>query len=202
MPRLHARDDLPTLARTGATVAHCPTTQTRRGKTLQSFARYRRAGINMAIGTDIHPHNMLDELRCTTVMAKVANGDAHALFVDATFEAATVGGARALNRHDLGHLAAGCRADIVLVDTEHWTMKPLCDPLRRLVFTGLDRPVRHVFVDGIQVVADGACLTIDVEAAAAGLEAAQKRMLGDVPTHDLQGRTIDEIIPRSLPMLG
>lgn len=199
---LHARDDLPTLARTGTTVAHCPTTQTRRGKTLQSFARYRRAGIAMALGTDIHPHHMLDELRCATVMAKVADGDAHALFVDATFEAATVGGARALNRPDLGRLADGCRADIVLVDTGHWTMKPLRDPLRSLVFSGLERPVRHVFVDGVQVVADGRCLTIDIEAAAAGLDAAQKRMLRDVPSRDSLGRSIDAIIPLSLPMLG
>lgn len=199
---LHARDDLPTLARTGTSVAHCPTTQTRRGKTLQSFARYLRAGVNMAIGTDIHPHHMLDELRCATVMAKVADGDTHALFVDSTFHAATVGGARALGRDDIGRLATGCRADLVLVDTGHWTMKPLRDPLRSLVFSGLERPVKHVFVDGAQVVVDGRCLTIDVEAAAAGLDAAQRRMLGDVPKRDPAGRSIDAIIPRSLPMLG
>ncbi len=135
-------------------------------------------------------------------MAKGADGDTHALFVDSTFEAATIGGAGALLRPDLGRLAIGCRADIVLIDTGHWTMRPLRDPLRSLVFSGLERPVRHVFVDGAQVVADGRCLTIAVEAAAAGLDAAQKRMLGEVPSRDPLGRSIDAIIPLSLPMLG
>jgi cytosine/adenosine deaminase-related metal-dependent hydrolase len=156
----------------------------------------------MAIGTDIHPHHMLDELRCATVMAKVADGDTHALFVDSTFDAATMGGARALGRDDIGRLATGCRADLVLVDTGHWTMRPLRDPLRSLVFSGLERPVRHVFVDGVQVVADGSCLTIDMERAAAGLEAAQERMLAAVPSRDRAGRSIDAIIPRSLPMMS
>lgn len=197
----HARADLPALAESGATVAHCPTTQTRRGKTLQSFARYRAAGVNMALGTDIFPHNMLDELRCATVMAKVADGDTHALFLDATFHAATVGGATGLGRDDLGRLAPGCRADIVLVDTTHWSMRPMRDPLRSLVFSALDRAVRDVFVDGRQVVAGGRCLTIDIDTAAAALDQAQARMLAGVPGRDRRGRGIDAIIPRCLPML-
>jgi hypothetical protein len=81
-------------------------------------------------------------------------------------------------------------------------MRPLRDPLRSLVFSGLERPVRHVFVDGVQVVADGSCLTIDMERAAAGLEAAQERMLAAVPSRDRAGRSIDAIIPRSLPMMS
>jgi imidazolonepropionase len=39
--------------------------------------------------------------------------------VDAVLRAATLGGARALRRSDVGHLAPGARADLVVVDGEH-----------------------------------------------------------------------------------
>jgi 5-methylthioadenosine/S-adenosylhomocysteine deaminase len=50
--RQRTADDLPLLAEWGAGVAHCPLTFARNGMTLQTLGRYRRAGVNIALGTD------------------------------------------------------------------------------------------------------------------------------------------------------
>ena len=46
---------------------------------------------------------------------------------------ATVGGADALGRPDLGRLAVGCKADIVLVRVDTPRAVPLYDPFKFLV---------------------------------------------------------------------
>ena len=56
--------------------------------------------------------------------------------------------AAALGRDDIGALAPGMAADIVLVDLGHPLMQPARDPLRSFVFHAADRAVRTVLVDG------------------------------------------------------
>ena len=201
-PWLHwpDHDDLRRLGESGANIAHCPNIFARRGMLLTDFARYRKAGVTIGIGTDSFPHNMIDEMRWATVLAKVSTGDVHSISVADVFAAATIGGARALGRDDIGRLAPGCRADIVLIDATHPAMRPLRDPLRSLVFSALERPVREVYVDGRRVVADGAVATLDYAAAAERLEVAQKRALAGVAERDWAGRDADEMFPLSLPM--
>jgi len=194
------REDLAILAETGTSVAHCPTPFARYGQTLEDLGRYLRAGINMAIGTDCAPHNMLEEMGRAAVLARIAAGDITTLGTADVLHAATVGGARALGRDDIGRLAPGMKADLVLVDVTHPQMRPARDPLRSLIYTAAERAVRDVFVDGRQVVADGAVLTLDRAAALDRLDEAQARMCAGVPRHDYAGRTAEEIAPLSLPL--
>ena len=196
------REDLRRIADSGASVAHCPNQFVRGGVMLEHFGRYRRAGINLGIGTDTFPHNMLDEMRWALVLCKVAARDVDATSAAEVFHAATVGGARALGRDDLGRLAAGCRADFVLVDTSHPHLQPLRDPLRGLLFSALERPIRDVFVDGRQVVQEGEVLTIDVGAACEALNEGQRRALEGVAERDWASRSAEEAFPLSLPMAG
>src|SRR3546814_14463187 len=72
------------------------------------------------------------------------------------FNAATGGGARALRRDDIGRLAVGARADLVCVHLTAPSMMPVREPIRPRVFTACHRAVKDVFVDGQQVVRDGA----------------------------------------------
>ena len=75
------------------------------------------------------------------------------------FNAATIGGARALLRDDIGRLKVGAKADLVLVDIKHPSMMPMREPLRSLLYVAADRAVRDVYVDGVRVVADGRAST-------------------------------------------
>lgn len=193
--------DLERLAASGAGVAHCPNVFVRRGILLQDFGRYRRRGIEIGIGTDTFPHNFLEELRWATTLCKVAASHVEATNLADVFRAGTVGGARLLKRDDLGRLASGCKADLVLVDLDHPAMKPLHDPLKSLVFSGLERPVTDVFVDGRHVLREGAVTTIDVAAAAAEVERAQRAALARVQDHDYAGRSAETLFPRTLPTL-
>jgi cytosine/adenosine deaminase-related metal-dependent hydrolase len=191
--RWHTESDLRRLAETGTTVAHCPTVFARRGITLKDFGRYRRAGVNMGVGTDTYPHNMLDEMRLVAYLARTQAGNPRTMTSADLFNAATIGGARALGRADIGRLAPSCRADLVLVDVTHPMMRPTHDPIRNLIYAAADRAIRAVYVDGHAVVRDGRVLTIDYPAAAEALHAAQARVKNDVPNRDWARRSADTI---------
>ncbi len=69
---------------------------------------------------------------------------------------------------DLGVLAPGSAADLILVDLDVPAFVPLHEDaqlVEHLVWSGSSRLVTDVWVAGRQVVADGRCLTVDVEEA-------------------------------------
>ena len=198
--RWRGSGDLDRLADSGTSVAHCPSPFARYGQAMNHFGRYRARGINMGLGTDVAPHNLVEEMRLAIVLARVMAGSIRTVDTGEMFHAATVGGATALERDDLGRLAPGAKADIVLLDLDHPAMRPARDPLRTFVFEAADRAVRDVFVDGQPVVENGKPLHLDPERAGGELEESQARMLAEAPRRDFLGRTGDAIVPRSLPL--
>ena len=198
----HTARDLEILAATGTSVAHCPTPFSRYGQIMEDFGRYIRTGVNMGIGTDTFPHNMIEEIRTAAVFARIAAQDINTLQVSDVFAAATVGGANALERDDLGRLKAGAKADIVVVDGHHVDMRPLRDPLRSLIFSAAERAVRDVYVNGTMVVEAGKTLSLDPDDAADRLTEAQIRMEEAVPNRDYEQRAGIEVAPLSLPPFG
>ena len=71
--RWGTRTDLGRLAETGTSVAHCPTVFARRGVTLRDLGSYLKGGVNVGIGTDTYPHNMLEEMRHAGVYARITS---------------------------------------------------------------------------------------------------------------------------------
>ena len=194
------RNDLPLLADTGTTVAHCPTVFSRRGILLEDFGRYRSAGVNLGVGTDTFPHNFVEELRTAAILARVAAGQTHSVTAADIFNAATVGGARALGRDDLGRITPGAKADFVMVDIADPSMQPLYDPVRSLIYAAGERAIKHVFVGGQPVVGDGKALAFDYTDASARLELAQRRAIEKVPIFDWAKRGTIEIMPPTFPL--
>ena len=199
--RWHTKEDLALLGDSGTAVAHCPTPFARYGHVMESFGDYLRAGVVMGLGTDCAPHNLVEEMRKAAVLARIAARDITSVSTADLFHAATAGGATALMRDDLGRLAVGRKADLVLLDLDCPQMQPARDPLRSFVYHAADRAVRDVFIDGNQVVADGKVLTLDRAAAGARLRAAQERMEALAPTRDYRRRPAAEITPLSLPVV-
>ena len=196
-PWLHwpTRQDMGLLAERGATVAHCPTVFMRRGIALNTLGGYLKAGVNMGIGTDTYPHNLLDEKRNAATVARAVAGTVADLTTADIFEAVTIGGAKALRRDDIGRLKPGAKADMVLVDLKNQAMRPMREPLRSLMYVAAERAVQDVYVDGQLVVQNGKCLTIDLDAELEALEAAQIRSMDRVPSIDYAGRSADEMAP-------
>jgi len=193
-------DDFRLLAASGAQVAHCPTVFARRGIALNTLGRYMDAGITCGMGTDTFPHNMIDEMRMACYAGRVIAGNFKSVSTAHAFTAATVGGAAILRRPDLGRLEAGCRADFSIVDLTHPYMQPVRDPLRSLVYSAGERPIRDVYVDGIRVVADGQVLTVDVAPALATLAKAQADALEAAPQRDWAGRSVAALSPHVFPL--
>ncbi|MBM3648205.1 MAG: amidohydrolase family protein [Alphaproteobacteria bacterium] len=196
--RWHTAKDLDLIAEAGAAVAHCPQPFARYGLAMDHVGRYRARGVTVGLGTDCAPHNLIEEMRLAIVAGRLMSEDIASLDTGGAFEAATIGGANALGRDDIGILAPGAQADIVLVDLAHPLMQPVRDPLRSFVFHAADRAVRTVLVGGEIVLADGAPLNLDPAGAMERLAEAQAQMLRDTVKHDYAGRPAERIAPLSL----
>lgn len=193
------RDDLQDIVDTNTTVAHCPTVFQRRGIALQTFGEYVRRGVNVGLGTDTYPHNMIEEMRHCNITSRLLSEDVYDLRTSDVFNAATLGGAKALGRDDIGRLAVGAKADMVLVDITHPMMRPVRDPIRSMIYAAAERAIRTVFVDGVKVVDEGRVTTIDHARAAAELEAAQRRAEPGVQALDWARRDHATISPLTFP---
>jgi cytosine/adenosine deaminase-related metal-dependent hydrolase len=194
--------DLEVLARSGASVAHCPLVFARRGNALESFHRFRAAGINVGLGTDTYPRDLISEMRLASLMCKVVEHDFTLATSAEVFSAATLGGARALRRDDLGRLAPGAKADIVLIDMRKIRIGPYRDPIRALVQCGTSDDVDRVIVDGRTVVEHGHVVGVDEAQVLADAQREADRLWAEVPEWHWQKLTADELSPQSFPPLA
>jgi cytosine/adenosine deaminase-related metal-dependent hydrolase len=153
--------DLEILTASRTSVAHCPLVFARRGNALESFHRFRAAGINVGLGTDTCPRDLISEMRWASLLCKVVEHDFLVATAADVFSAATLGGAAALGRDDLGRLAPHAKADIALVDMRKIRIGPYRDPIKALVQCGTSDDVRTVIVDGHTVVEDGHVRGVD-----------------------------------------
>lgn len=153
-------DDLDLIADSGASVQHNPISNLKLGSGLAPVRAMLRRGINVSLGSDgcgsIESVDMLRVMAATPLLQTLRAGDASDWITSTeAFAAATQGGARALGRDDLGVLRVGARADIALYDIHSIALTPLNDPLRQLVFAETGQGLRHLFVDGAQVMDAG-----------------------------------------------
>ncbi|HKB24851.1 MAG TPA: chlorohydrolase family protein [Methylomirabilota bacterium] len=195
----HPAGDLRLMGDAGCSVAHAVWVFARRGVAMESFARYRAAGVNMSLGTDTNPQSVIEAMRWAAVVGKLVERNTEATTAAHVFDAATLGGARALGRDDLGRIAAGARADLVLWRASSWRMTPLRDPVKNIVYNATDEDVDRVYVDGRLVVDGGRVLAADEPAILRGLQAAGERMWPRMAKHDWAGRGADELSPQTYP---
>ena len=167
---------------------------------LEHFGLYVEKGITLGLGTDTFPHNMLEEIRMATLLARTATPTLETTPTSMLFDAATLGGAKLLKRDDIGCLKPGAKADFLLVDANQPSMRPLRDPLRSLIHTAADRAVTHVYIDGEQVVKDGEVVTIDERAALDRLDGFAAVSASKVPEkHYTKGSAL-EVSPLLYPI--
>jgi cytosine/adenosine deaminase-related metal-dependent hydrolase len=191
--------DVQTMADTRTSVAHAVWVFARRGIAMESFARYRAAGVNMSLGTDTNPQSVLEAMRWAAVMSKTVERNTAATTAADAFDAATLGGARALGRDDLGRIAPGAKADLVLWKATSWRMTPLRDPVKNIIYNAADEDIDRVYVDGRLVVDGGQVLAADEKAILAALQAGGERMWPRMSKSDWAGRSADELSPQTYP---
>ncbi|QPZ90480.1 8-oxoguanine deaminase [Thioclava electrotropha] len=151
-------------ARTKTGVAHCPCSNCRLGSGIAPVRQMRDAGVKVALGVDGSASNdagsLIGEARMAMLLQRVQNG-ADAMAAREALEIATLGGAQVLGRPDCGVLAPGKRADVAIWDVSGLEAAGAWDPVAALVLCGPPK-VKHLFVEGRQVVRDGQVVTIDM----------------------------------------
>ena len=160
----------------GTTISHLPWCKARRGGVINSIEKYRDMGIRQCLGTDTYPFDMFNEMRTASVVCKIVERNPSAGLSTDVFHMATVGGADALGRPDLGRLQAGCKADIVTIRIDTPKAAPLYDPFKLMVHAANGEDVDTVIVDGNTVVEGGHVRTIDVPAAVREVNRAARRV--------------------------
>jgi cytosine/adenosine deaminase-related metal-dependent hydrolase len=193
-------DDVCILADSGAAVAHAVWVFARRGIAMESFSRYLRRGVTMTLGTDTCPQNMIEALRYAVVISKIVDRSTEKATAADVFNAATLGGAKALNRDDLGRIAPGAKADLLIWETETLNMSPMRDPVKNIVFNAAMEDLGTVIIDGRVVVEGGTPrYAKDQREAARALQAAGERMWRQFPEHEWQHRSVDQMSPQTFP---
>jgi 5-methylthioadenosine/S-adenosylhomocysteine deaminase len=190
--------DLEVLSQSGTTVSHSPTVLARRGYTFESFQRYLDAGVNVALGTDSYPLDMIGEMRIAAQMGKVVDQRYDVALARDVFNASNLAGARALGREDLGRLSVGAKADIVLVDFDNLAIGPIYDPIRSLVHSANSDMVDTVIVNGRTVLEHKRLLVCDEREVLDQAKAAVDKHWSTAAERHWAGQTIEEQFPQSL----
>ncbi|MEZ0164869.1 8-oxoguanine deaminase [Kineococcus sp. LSe6-4] len=178
---VHLSDaDIATLARTGTSVAHCPSSNARLGAGIARTRDLLAAGVPVGLGVDgaasSEQGSLADELRQMLYVARAVGGPTAVSARDA-LRAATAGGATCLGRADeIGSIEVGKRADLALWDLTGLGHADLEDPVVALV-VGPTPPLALSTVEGRVVVEGGRLRTTDVDRAVADLVAARGRVL-------------------------
>jgi formimidoylglutamate deiminase len=151
------------LARSGAMVCLCPSTEANLGDGLFPLQPFLEQGGRIAIGSDSHVSiNPFEELRWLEYGQRLISHSRNVAAIArpqtgrSLFEAATTGGAAACGQGS-ADLEAGSNADLVVLDDDSpmlagHTTRSLLDAL---VFSGFTLPIDRVMVDGRWVVRDG-----------------------------------------------
>jgi formimidoylglutamate deiminase len=156
--------ELGRVARSGAVVGLCPTTEANLGDGIFPLRTLLDAGGAFAIGSDSHASvSPVEELRWLEYGQRLARRErtvTAALPAGSTartlLEHAWRGGAAAVGR-SVGSLSPGRRADWIVLDPDHPVLagRDRDDLLDAWIFAGNANPVREVWVGGRRVVADG-----------------------------------------------
>lgn len=192
--------DLEIIRDAGATIVHCPLVSGRHGNAIDHFGRYREMGLRIGMGTDTSPPDMIMNLQVGMILARTMAGSATAVRSEDYYDAATIGGADALGRPDLGRLQPGSRADITVFDLDRPHLGQVIDPVQTMLLAGHGRDFSTVIIDGRFVMEDRAIPGIDEAADKLRAQAQFEGVMARYPERTFGHPPASEIFSSSYPI--
>lgn len=192
--------DLEIIRDAGAAIVHCPLVSGRHGNAIDHFGRYREMGLKIGMGTDTSPPDMIMNLQVGMILARVMAGSAGAVRSEDYYDAATVGGADALGRPDLGRLRLGARADITVFDLDRPHLGQVIDPIQTMLLAGHGRDFSTVVIDGRFVMEERVIPGIDEAADKARAQAQFEGVMARYPERTHGHPPVSEIFSSSYPV--
>ncbi|HEY2396692.1 MAG TPA: TRZ/ATZ family hydrolase [Rudaea sp.] len=137
----------------GVSVVHCAESNLKLASGFCPAEKLRRAGANLAIGTDGCASNndldMFGEMRSAALLAKGVANDASAFDAAFALQAATINSARAIGLGErTGSIVPGKQADLVAVDLGTIETQPLYHAISQLVYATGRQQVSDVWIAG------------------------------------------------------
>lgn len=160
-------NDIKILSKYGASVAHCPTSNSKLGSGICRVKELLEADVSVGIGCDGCPCNnvmdQLQEMKLASLLPKAINGDPSLVPAEKVIEMATIIGAKAIGREtDLGSLEVGKKADFISINlVDKLYAQPMRDPVSMVVYIATGNDVDTVVINGKIVVKQGTILTLD-----------------------------------------
>jgi 5-methylthioadenosine/S-adenosylhomocysteine deaminase len=168
-------------AERGVSVAHCPESNLKLASGFCPTEKLRRAGVNLALGTDGCASNndldMIGELRTAALLAKAVANDAAAMDAPSALRMATMGAAQALGREqEIGSIEIGKQADLILLRQDQIEAAPCYEAISQVVYAGARSQVQDVWIGGRRELADGELVGWDVPALLARVHGWRERI--------------------------
>jgi 5-methylthioadenosine/S-adenosylhomocysteine deaminase len=168
-------------AEAGVSVVHCPESNLKLASGFCPAEKLRRAGVNVALGTDGCASNndldMFGEMRTAALLAKAVIGDAAAFDAAHALRAATLNGAKAIGLGDrVGSIEVGKEADLVAVRLDALETQPLFHVASQLVYATGRHQVSDVWIAGRRKLDDGRLTGMDVAEVRARARAWRERI--------------------------
>jgi cytosine/adenosine deaminase-related metal-dependent hydrolase len=146
---------------------------------------YRRHGVSLSLGCDncscSDVQSMLQVMKFYCLLAGISDPGPERPRAAEAISMATLGGAKAAAIQDkIGAIEPGMQADFVAYETTHPAWRPFNSAARQLVFSETGLGVRHVWVAGRQIVADGQSTLVDEKSLLRQLNETMPRVRRDI----------------------
>ena len=145
-------NDMEIFKRHGLTVVTCPASNAKLASGVAPLQKYLDLGINLAVGTDGPSSNngldMFREMYLACVLQKLQYMDAAVCDAEKILLAATAGGAKAMFLPDCDCIAPGKLADMIVIDMNRPSMRPVINIPKNLVYSGSRDCVKLTMVAG------------------------------------------------------
>jgi len=158
------REEMQTVAKSGAVVGLCPTTEANLGDGFFNIPSYLEHNGTWAIGSDSHISvSPVEELRWLEYGQRLLSRQRNVIANDAVvnsgkalYQSALIGGARSSGRR-VGQIKEGYRADFIVLDRHHPRLlgRTQDDLVDSWIFSGNQNVVKDVYVGGEQVIKEG-----------------------------------------------
>lgn len=161
-------NDISLLADSGASVVTNPASNAKLGNGFAPAVEMEKAGVNLCLGTDgtssNNSLNMFREMGLLSLIHKGLQKDSTAMPAQSVLAAATVNGARALDKEGkLGEIRTGAAADLIFLDLKSPSLFPNNNIPASLCYSATGSEVESVMIDGQFVMKNRELLTMDYD---------------------------------------
>ena len=166
------------------TVVHNPVSNQKLGAGIAPIPAMLRAGVHVGLGTDgassNDSQNMFETLKAAALLQRPITPRAEWPTAFETLRMCWDGGAKAMGQ-PLGRIAAGYRADLVLLRPGELRLGPKEQIANQLVYAELGRSVETVIIDGEVVMTGRRVATVDAVALHEGAQHLVERVWSTLP---------------------